>query len=81
MDFIKTRPGFENMVAIEDDRMVIMSGEFAGPMMIHGLPSLAKILHPDLFDDVDSDSYIQDFFQNYHGVEMTGKFVCYSAGS
>jgi iron complex transport system substrate-binding protein len=81
MDFIKTRPGFENMVAIEDDRMAIMSGEFAGPMMIHGLPSLAKILHPDLFDDVDSDSYIQDFFQNYHGVEMTGKFVCYSAGS
>ncbi|DAC24975.1 MAG TPA: ABC transporter substrate-binding protein [Candidatus Poseidoniales archaeon] len=81
MDFIKTRPGFENMVAIEDDRMVIMSGEFAGPMMIHGLPSLAKILHPDLFEDVDSDSYIQDFFQNYHGVEMTGKFVCYSAGS
>lgn len=81
MDFIKTRPGFDSMTAIEDDRMMIMSGEFAGPMMIHGLPSLAKILHPDLFEDVDSDSYIQDFFQNYHGVEMTGKFVCFSAGS
>ena len=52
-DFIESRPGFDKMAAVEYDRMAIMSSEFAGPMMIHGLPSVAKILHPELFDDID----------------------------
>lgn len=81
LDFIKSRPGFDKMAAVENDRMAIMSAEFAGPMMIHGLPTLAKILHPDLFDDIDSDSYIRDYFQDRQGVGVAGKFVCYSAGS
>ena len=79
MEFVESRPGFDNMQAVEQDRMVIMAGEFAGPMMIHGLPELAKILHPDLFADVDTQSYIDDFFEKYHGVEKIGKFVCYSS--
>ena len=44
LDFIKSRPGFDKMAAVENDRMAIMSAEFAGPLMIHGLPTLAKIL-------------------------------------
>lgn len=78
MDFIRDRPGFDNMNAVNNDAMVIMSGEFAGPMMIHGLPTLAKILHPELFTDLNAESYIEDFFETYHGVEKYGKFVCYS---
>lgn len=78
MDFIRERPGFDNMKAIQDNRMVIMSGEFAGPMMIHGLPTLAKILHPDLFIDLDTESFIDDYFVNHHGLEKQGKFVCNS---
>ncbi len=78
MDFIRDRPGFDNMKAIQDNRMVIMSGEFAGPMMIHGLPTLAKILHPDLFIDLDTESFIDDYFVNHHGLEKQGKFVCNS---
>ncbi len=80
MDFIRDRPGFDNMKAIQDDRMIIMSGEFAGPMMIHGLPTLAKILHPELFEDLDTESFIQDYFVNYHGLEKQGKFVCSTMG-
>ena len=78
MDFIKGRPGFDNVNAVIDERMVIMSGEFAGPMMIHGLPTLAKIMHPEIFSDLDADSFLDDFFLNYHGIERTGKFVCFS---
>ena len=81
MDFIRDRPGFDNMKAIQDNRMIIMSGEFAGPMMIHGLPTLAKILHPDLFIDLDTESFIDDYFVNHHGLEKQGKFVCNSTGS
>ena len=81
MDFIRDRPGFDNMKAIQDNRMIIMSGEFAGPMMIHGLPTLAKILHPDLFMDLDTESFIENYFVNHHGLEKKGKFVCNSMGS
>ena len=81
MDFIRERPGFEDLQAIQDDRMMIMSGEFAGPMMIHGLPLLAKMLHPDLFTDFDAEVYITDYFQEHHNIERVGKFVCTSSGS
>ena len=80
MDFIADRPGFDSITAVQDDRMMIMSGEFAGPMMIHGLPTLAKLLHPDLFMDVDTEQYLDDFFSTYHNIERVGKFVCTSTG-
>ena len=78
MDHIKGRAGFENINAVIDEKMYVFSGEFAGPMMIHGLPTLAKYLHPDLFSDVDAESYLDDYFTTYHGVERVGKFVCTS---
>jgi len=76
MGFISERPGFDNMQAITHDKMLILSGEFAGPMMIHGLPTLAKYLHPDLFLDVDSEKYLDDYFEKYHDIERKGKFLC-----
>ena len=80
MDFIADRPGFDSVTAVQDDRMMIMSGEFAGPMMIHGLPTLAKLLHPDLFSDVDTDVYLDHYFTSYHNIDRIGKFVCTSHG-
>jgi len=76
MQHIEDRAGFDEIRAVEDGRMLVFSGEFAGPMMIHGLPTLAKYLHPDLFDDVDTESYLDNYFTTYHGVERIGKFVC-----
>tara|TARA_B100001564_G_scaffold47122_1_gene34356 strand:- start:2137 stop:3228 length:1092 start_codon:yes stop_codon:yes gene_type:complete len=78
MQHIEDRAGFENLNAVVNDRLLVFSGEFAGPMMIHGLPTLAKHLHPELFSDVDAESYLDDYFTTYHGVERVGKFVCTS---
>ena len=80
MQFIADRPGFDSITAIQNNRMAIMSGEFAGPMMIHGLPTLAKLLHPDLFSDIDADQYLDDYFIDHHNIERIGKFVCTSFG-
>ena len=80
MQFIADRPGFDSITAIQDNRMAIMSGEFAGPMMIHGLPTLAKLLHPDLFSDINADEYLDDYFIDHHNIERIGKFVCTSFG-
>lgn len=79
-DYIGTRPGFDEMSAIDNERMLVMSGEFAGPMMIHGLPTLAKELHPELFNDVEASAYLDTYFSKYHGVDRIGKFVCAMAG-
>ena len=80
MQFIADRPGFDSITAIQNNRMAIMSGEFAGPMMIHGLPTLAKLLHPDLFSDINADQYLDDYFIEHHNIERIGKFVCTSFG-
>ena len=74
--FVKDRDGFDKINAVKDDRMVVMAGEFAGPMMIHGLPTLAKMFHPELFEDVDTNQILDDYFTKYHGHERIGKFVC-----
>jgi iron complex transport system substrate-binding protein len=78
MTLISERPGFDEMAAVENDRLLIMSGEFAGPMMVFGLPTLAKQFHPDVFVDVDVDAYIDDFFSEYFDVQRKGKFTCVS---
>ena len=74
--FVKDRDGFDRINAVKDDRMVVMAGEFAGPMMIHGLPTLAKLFHPELFEDIDTNQILDDYFTKYHGHERIGKFVC-----
>ena len=81
MQFIADRPGFDKMDAVSNNRMIIMSGEFAGPMMIHGLPTLAKLLHPTLFEDLDAELYLKEYFTDYHNIDKVGKFVCNSVGS
>ena len=81
MDFIADRPGFDKLNAVTNDRMIIMSGEFAGPMMIHGLPTLAKLFHPELFEDLDTEKYLENYYTNYHNVNKVGKFVCTNPGS
>ena len=76
MEFISQRPGFDEVQAVIDERMLILSGDFAGPMMIFGLPTLAKYLHPQLFSDLDTEAYLADYFETYHGQTKIGKFTC-----
>ena len=76
MEFISERPGFNEVQAVMDERMLILSGDFAGPMMIFGLPTLAQYLHPHLFLDLDTEAYLVDYFETYHGQSKIGKFTC-----
>lgn len=76
MESVSERPGFDQMQAIQNDRMLVLAGEFAGPMMVYGLPTLAEHFHPELFEDVDSSSYLDDFFSDYFDVERKGVFLC-----
>ena len=42
-------------------------------------PTLILIrFNPTSNSDVDAESYLDDYFTTYHGVERVGKFVCTS---
>ena len=78
MQAVRDRPGFDGMQAVSDDRMLILSGEFAGPMMVYGLPTLAKHFHPTQFEDVDTESFLDTFYSEIFDVERVGTFACSS---
>ena len=78
MQAVRDRPGFDGMQAVSDDRMLILSGEFAGPMMVYGLPTLAKHFHPTQFEDVETESFLDTFYSEIFDVERVGTFACSS---
>jgi iron complex transport system substrate-binding protein len=74
IDGVKDRDGYSNMVSVKNDNIYIFSGEFSGPMMIHGMAVMASILHPDLFEDVVAYEFINSYYQRFHGIEAQGDF-------
>ncbi|MCL0102525.1 hypothetical protein M1N93_00990 [Dehalococcoidia bacterium] len=36
---------------------------------------IGKILHPELFADVDPEAILREYFEEFHGVELKGIFV------
>ena len=66
---LKGRSGFSDIHAIKDNRSYIVSTNILyGPRQIVGLLTLAKICYPDRFADIDPDSildrYAEQFFNN-----------------
>ena len=66
---IEGRSGFSNISAIKDNRSYVVSTNILyGPRQIVGLLTLAKICYPDRFADIDPDSvldyYAEQFFSN-----------------
>jgi iron complex transport system substrate-binding protein len=74
LESFKERDGYSPMSAVQNDNFLILSGEFSGPMMIHGMAIMAKAFHPDIFEDIDADQMISDYYRLFHGVEPEGTF-------
>ena len=47
-------------------------------MMVYGLPTLAKHFHPTQFEDVDAESYLDNFYSDIFDVDRVGTFTCSS---
>lgn len=71
---VKERDGYSTMKAVSNGDLFILSGEFSGPMIIHGMMVIAKILHPDLFEDIDPEEMVSDYYQLVYGVDARGTF-------
>jgi len=77
---IKSLPGFENVMAVEEDRVHIISGDFSiGAQLPIGIVTVAKWLYPDRFEDLDPDEiheeFLTEFMQIEYDLDEWGVFV------
>jgi iron complex transport system substrate-binding protein len=71
---IKDRDGYGALNAVNNDQIYLLSGEFNGPMMIHGMAVIATLLHPEKFSDIDPDDFISDYYRLFHDIEQSETF-------
>jgi iron complex transport system substrate-binding protein len=67
---IKNLPGFENVMAAQNDRVHIISGDFSiGAQLPIGIVTVAKWLYPDRFEDLDLDEIHEEFLTEFMRIE------------
>jgi iron complex transport system substrate-binding protein len=67
---IMSAPGFELVDAVKNERVHVISGDFAlGPQMTIGAVVVAKWLYPELFRDLDPEAVHQEFLRDFMGVD------------
>ncbi len=67
---IKNLPGFENVMAAQNDRVHIISGDFSiGAQLPIGIVTVAKWLYPDRFEDLDPDEIHEEFLTEFMRIE------------
>lgn len=79
-DEIMDVPGFDNLEAVKNGRVHVISGDFAvGPQLVIGAVAMAKWLYPEEFEDMDVDAIHEEFLRNFLGsdydLEEHGAFV------
>jgi iron complex transport system substrate-binding protein len=76
---IMERPGFRNIRAVQNGDVYVMSqiiktGAFENAAICY----IAKILYPDLFEDLDPEEYLREMVEKYLGLDwevMDGVFI------
>jgi iron complex transport system substrate-binding protein len=69
-DGIMSAPGFDLVDAVKNERVYVISGDFAlGPQMTIGTVAVAKWLYPELFSDLDPEAIHQEFLRDFMHVD------------
>lgn len=71
---ITDRPGFGEIDAVKNDRVIVMSG-WATSALAKSLGTLylASWLHPEAFADVDPEEYLTRWITEFQGTEFSGE--------
>lgn len=70
------RPGWENLEAVKEEKVYIVSSALgAGLGKVFFIPYLAKILYPELFEDLDPESLLREYYEKFHGAQFKGVFI------
>ena len=73
---VVARPGMDKADAVKNGHVYVMSGTVAfGPRAVIGLLYTAKILHPDLYKDVDPRAVMSEYSHKYLPGADQGYFI------
>ncbi|AFD00440.1 ABC-type Fe3+-hydroxamate transport system, periplasmic component [Methanocella conradii HZ254] len=63
---VTSRPGFEKVDAVKSGHVYAMSGNIAsGARSIIGIVYLAKLFHPELYEDIDPNAVLKEYAEKY----------------
>lgn len=72
----EARQGFLDLKASKNNHVYIIHRDLISqPRWIVGHVYIAKLLHPDLFEDISPDEIHREYFREFHGIELEGTFV------
>jgi len=70
-DEIIALPGFENVAAVQNDNVYIMSNGFAfAPHYPAALATMAKWLYPETFADLNPEEIHQEYIDTFFGIDF-----------
>ena len=76
VDEFTARPGWSELDAVRDGKVYVVSSALgAGPTKIITILYFAKILYPERFADIDPDSLLAEYYEEFQGVELKGVFI------
>lgn len=72
---IKSRPSWELIKAVEDNRVYFISSDFfSSPRAPLGILYMAKCLYPGVFADVDPDEVNREWMMQFHDIDGDGLY-------
>lgn len=80
MNNVMNRPGWNSTSAAKESRVYVFSNEIlSGSRFFIGIPYLAKILYPNLFQEINPESlhqeYLNEFMDSDYDLNEHGDFV------
>lgn len=62
--------------AAANGRVYLICGDInTGPMQAAGTAFMAKILHPELFEDLDPEAILKEYFEKWQGIPYQGVWI------
>ena len=72
----KGRPGWEGLNAVRENRMGALYHDLSRHIFdVAGMQFIAKMLYPDTFSDLDPQATLQEFYDRFFPIDMTGTFM------
>jgi iron complex transport system substrate-binding protein len=68
-DSFISRPELKNTNAVKDDRVYLINWNSIVTEWFIAIPYLAKLLHPDVFQDLDPEAIHQEFLTRFRGLD------------